>query len=523
MKLRNFTWRPSSDGLILFSLTGGAIVLGLLGLGDLALRDWDEGYYGTVARDIVQRDNWLFPTYLGEPFLLKPPLILWLLALAYRGGGIDEFSSRWPCAILSALAVPLLYGVGREIFSSPAPARYSSLTYLTLLPVARHGRLAMIDGTIDSLLLLAIWAGLRSRKSPPWAIGVGVSLGAIALAKGVIVLALGAILLIFWVWDRQGKISCNPYLWLGLIIGMSPVLAWYGIQIAHYGSEFIDTHFKSQGFDRLATSVEGNRGSPVYYLFEILKYSAPWLFFLPSGMGLAWQNRRETSGKLILSFFTLYLLLISLMGTKLPWYVMPVYPFFALAVGMALAQLQAACRPYPKYIALLLGLCAAIALVGLAYFWRRGEVILVGMAGVLAATMAIAAWLFWQRQARFIAVTVGGLYLSLALFFLSSEWIWELNESFAVKPVGQLVRSQVPPQIKVYISFPYGRPSLDFYSGRRVMEADISRLQELSTRPNYFLLDAPALAALSLPPHRILGKAGDFTLIQTQPKPGSPS
>ena len=60
----------------------------LVNLGGVAIRDWDEGYYATVARDMYSGGNWLYPTYLGEPFLLKPPLLFWLIAISYHLGGV---------------------------------------------------------------------------------------------------------------------------------------------------------------------------------------------------------------------------------------------------------------------------------------------------------------------------------------------------------------------------------------------------------------------------------------------------
>ena len=133
-----------------------ALFIWLIRLGDLPLRDWDEGYYATVARSMFQSGDWLYLKYHNQPFLLKPPLIIWLINFSYHLGGINEFTTRLPCALLTAAGVPLLYLVGRNIFYTQLPAVFSSLVYLTLLPVLRHGRLAMIDGMINTFLIFCI-------------------------------------------------------------------------------------------------------------------------------------------------------------------------------------------------------------------------------------------------------------------------------------------------------------------------------------------------------------------------------
>jgi 4-amino-4-deoxy-L-arabinose transferase-like glycosyltransferase len=517
MKKLSLALLHNQDLQILLILAGLAIALGTVGLGNVPLRDFDEGYYATVAQDMLRQGNWLFPTYQGQPFWLKPPLIMWLMEMSYWGLGISEFSSRLPTALLSALAVPLIYAVGREIFAHRSTALYGSLVYLTLLPMMRHGRLAMLDGMINSFLLFSLWCSLRSRTAPRWAMGIGIGLGLIALAKGVLALAFVAILGVFLGWEGGWKRLCNPSLLWGMLLGFLPITVWYGLQISQYGQEFIDIHFKAQSIDRISSSVEGNRGNIAFYWAELGKYTVPWLFFFPQGIGLAFKNRRETWGKLILSFTVLYFTLISAMGTKLPWYIIPFYPFFALAVGFYLDRLRQSSQPYPKYLAFLLGLCGLIGLGGAVYFGSQGQILLAVMALVLAVTMAMTVGLLRYRNAKFIATMFVGLYLMLGLFFLSPLWNWEVNENFAVKPVGALLRSQTPLGTIIYTSFAYGRPSLDFYSDRQVIEADRSRLKELSQKTNYLLLEPAAIEHLSLPSYRILGKAGDFTLVLTQP------
>ncbi|XTZ11966.1 MAG: ArnT family glycosyltransferase [cyanobacterium endosymbiont of Rhopalodia inflata] len=182
-------------------LSLSALILYLIGLGNLPLRDWDEGYYGTVAKDIYKSGNWLYMTYHNEPFLLKPPLIIWLINMSYLIGGISEFTTRFTCAFLTACGVPLLYLIGRNIFPSRLPAIFSTLVYLTLLPMVRHGRLAMLDGPINTFFLFSIFCLFQSFYQNFWIIGVGIGLGLIAFTKGTLVIALGGILGIFCIFN----------------------------------------------------------------------------------------------------------------------------------------------------------------------------------------------------------------------------------------------------------------------------------------------------------------------------------
>ncbi|BFM39051.1 glycosyltransferase family 39 protein [Synechocystis sp. LKSZ1] len=501
-------------------LTLAAFGLFLLNLGQVALRDWDEGYYATVSQDMFQQGEWLFPLYQDQPFLLKPPLLFWLIQASYHLGGIHEWTSRFPSAFLSALAVPLLYLLGRELFSQSITALFSALVYLTLLPAVRLGRLAMFDGMINTFLVGALWCLLKGFQKPPWLLGVGLGLGLIALSKGVLALVFASLMLLFILWEKQGHILGRWELWLGLLLGFSPILLWYGLQIQTYGQEFIQVHFQAQTIDRLATAVEGNSGPPWFYLVEIAKYSAPWLFFALPGLYWALQKRRERWAKVVFIFGLGFGGIISSMSTKLPWYVLPVYPSFALATGYYLTQLWQSPKAYPKFLGALLSLATALVLVALVYFtWLDFQPWLIGLSLTLTLSLALASTLFLRSQRQAIPVLIGGLYLTLAVLMASPLWNWELNEAFAVKPVAALIAQFTPQKTTIYTSFAYSRPSLDFYSDRLVLAVSRERLRELAQSPHYFLLDDAALEELSLPSAQSLGRSGNFTLIKSASPP----
>jgi 4-amino-4-deoxy-L-arabinose transferase-like glycosyltransferase len=503
----------------LIVLTLSAFFLWFIDLGSVALRDWDEGYYATVSQDMFNRNTWLYPTYQGQPFLLKPPLLFWLIHLSYSLFGISEWTSRLPSAFLAACGVPLLYLIGRELFVNHSAAIFSAGVYLTLLPAVRLGRLAMLDGMINTFFLLAILSLLKGKKSPYWLMGIGIGLGLITLTKGILVLALGAILLVFILLDGRWKVLLNPYLWIGFVLGFIPVFLWYGLQIQHYGETFIQVHFQSQSFDRLSTAVEGNTGPIWFYLIDLLKYSCPWFFFFVPGLYLAVKNYQQSWAKLGLIGSILYFGTVSLMTTKLPWYLMPFYIFFALITGAYLDQLYHHPKKYPRLIFYLLCLCAIVTLGGVIYFtFFQPKLSLVLITLIISSTFILTAIQFWKNQPNFIPTLMIGIYFTLTFLVISPLWLWELNEAFPVKPVAQFIKQFTPSNTTIYTSFAYSRTSLDFYSDRHILAVDHSKLEELKPKPNYFLLDKETLEKLALTNYQILGKTEEFMLIWSNPQ-----
>ncbi|MEG4391524.1 glycosyltransferase family 39 protein [Microcoleus sp. BROC3] len=540
-------WNDSfTDRLWMLAFLLAAVLIFGLNLGGVALRDWDEGIAAQVSREIWRGNlNWLYPTIGTMPYLNKPPLVHWLMGLCFAAGGVSELTARLVPAMLTAASVPLLYAIGRELFPQRSSSIFSALVYLTLLPVVRHGRLAMLDGAVLFFLLAAVWCLLRSRRDLRYALAAGIGFGLICLTKGVMLgLLLGAIGFFFLVWDTP-RLLTSGYLWGGLAIGTFPVAAWYFAQWLHYGQDFINANLVSQSFRRIWEPVGNHKGPPWYYLLEILESAWPWQLFYLQGLYFSWENRNFPGPKLVLVWTGVYLLAISVMNTKLPWYVLPLYPAFALAVGSYLAEVweqlsvpsepvkdeaeehfdAISFLPHPAILAIL----AVVAVAGFLYF---GSGLPLGgrnlspqrdlqlMLMFVALTMTLAAVLLHRKDRQFILVLIWGTYLTLLVLVASDNWVWELAEDYPVKPIAEIVRTGTPAGQEVFTSHRLPRPSLNFYSNRQVIVADGPTLKQkwqTLDRP-YFLLEKPVLKHLDLPNAEIVKTADDWVLVTKKSK-----
>ncbi len=494
------TWQVDGLWMVLFGLLAAGLFLSHLG--GLALRDWDEGIAAQVARQIwrgwemgTQPWAWLFPQYVdGSPYVNKPPLMHWLMAVSYGLFGINEWSSRLPGALLTALSVPLFYWMSREVFYDRAPSVLATGVYLTSIPLVRLGRLAMLDGGMMFWMVVMWGALLRSRRDQRWLLLWGMAIGMMCLTKGLMGVLIAGLGVVFLIWDTP-RLVVAPYLWCGLWLGLCPTLAWYGAQYWRYGLMFLQQHFLDQSIDRLWKPVERN-GQPVwYYAVELLKYGAPWLLFWPLGAKRVWQGRELSLGKLVMVWGGGYGLVISLMGTKLPWYGLPLFGPLALMAGEALALLWH--RSYPE---------KQPWRVWGSIFWVIGSIAFVGSVAIgpgmfgyrvlgvdssvswvllaLGGSFGVAGILATARDRMMIPVLIWGMYVSLGLLVTIGPWVWELGEDYPVKPVAELVRRHTPTGIGIYTTHPVTRPSLDFYADRRV-----ARLEESKTPDQYLKSD----------------------------------
>jgi 4-amino-4-deoxy-L-arabinose transferase-like glycosyltransferase len=510
------------DWLWLLLLLLAAVILFCINLGGLPLHDWEEGTVARIAREIWQSPagslRWLYPTLGGEPFYNQPPLMHWLITWAYSLGGVSEFTTRLPSAILTAASVPLLYCIGREIFRQRWAAVYSALIYLTMLPVVRQGRLAMLDGAVVSFLMIMMLCVLRSRRDLRYCLGVGISFGLICLTKGMMAGLLGAIALVFLYWDTPRLLTCY-YFWIAILLGCLPVAGWYAAQFWRYGYQFVSTDQVQPALTHLAPIAHHKPEAPWFYLLEIGKWTWPWLVFVPHTIRFIWENRNLSWAKLIIVWLGVYLLLISLVQTKLPWYIFPIYPSLALALGCQLAETENSplFSAYPRAWVTSLATLAVAASASSIYFswgtvWKTELQVIFA---AVALTMTLAAILAERNDGQFLTILVWGSYISLLLLMKSNYWVWELGTAYPVKPVAAMIeRANLDTKV-IYTSFPYHRSSLDFYSDRTIIPASTGELQyywQYNRKP-YFLINASALQELKLGSIQVIAQAEGWQLI----------
>ncbi|MCB9655546.1 MAG: glycosyltransferase family 39 protein [Deltaproteobacteria bacterium] len=96
-------------------------------LGSLGLWDPWETHYGEVAREMIARDDYLYPHWESAYFFSKPALTLWLIAfgLTISGaegappneplGALTEWGVRLPFAMIAIFTLWAVYRIGRQI------------------------------------------------------------------------------------------------------------------------------------------------------------------------------------------------------------------------------------------------------------------------------------------------------------------------------------------------------------------------------------------------------------------------
>ena len=318
-------------------------------LGAAVLFEPDEGRNAEKAREILVLRDWLTPHENFHPVLDKPMFFYWLIALAYKCFGVSEWAARLPSA-LAALGTLVLVFRFAQVPWGRWTALWSVLILLTSIEFFILARVVILDMTLTFFMTLALCAFFETVHSDNprgrrlWGAAMYLSLGAATLIKGLIgVVVPGMVIFVYLMLTSRYSALKRLALFPGILLFLGVVLTWYlPIEGRHPG--YLHYYLWEEHFGRFTTD-DFDRGAPWYYFIGVgFVGFLPWTLLFPLAARDQW--RRLRAGKL--DDKTLYLILwvalpfvfFSLSSSKLPHYILPIFPALALLTGAALARLS---------------------------------------------------------------------------------------------------------------------------------------------------------------------------------------
>ena len=359
-----------------------AIVAMLWRLGRGSLWDWDEAIYAQVAWELVQSGDWMTLHWSYEPWFEKPPLFMWTTALFYHLFGVDEFWSRAASAISGITLTVITYETARYVYGRQA-GLLSVAVLLSTHGFVFYSRFGTTDIMLSTLTLAAVYCYVRvTNDNPRWWFGVWLSVALAVMVKsaagliGIIAIGLTATL------NREiTKTLTSWHFKLGLLIALLIVAPWHLYMYLLHGEPFLDVYLGKHVVQRTFTALEGNEGGPFYYLTQLREQFFPWCYLAPFAMAsVLWRERIEARRNDILWVFVIVVVaVITLVETKLPWYIVPAYPALAIMIGITIKR---AVRPGHSMV------FAALAVASLLTAFAAPAVILLSFVGLAAITVA---------------------------------------------------------------------------------------------------------------------------------------
>jgi 4-amino-4-deoxy-L-arabinose transferase-like glycosyltransferase len=525
----------------LLVLLAGTIFLA--NLGGPSLWDIDEGNNAEASREMMERGDWVVPTFNFELRTDKPALLYWLQIGSYRMFGVNEAAARLPSAVAALFTVLLVYELGRLLFGAAAGLLAGVILASTVMfgAAAHFANPDALLNLFTALTLFLFWRGY-SRASGNWFIPAGLSAGFAMLAKGPVGLVLpGAVVLVFLLWERRLLVLRDWRLGLGFIAFLLVAAPWYALVGADTKGEFLRGFFLTHNFRRFGSAMENHGGPIYYYLLVLLVGFAPWSAFVgPAGWyGIRLLRSRPTeeaaayraSLRFLWCWVAVYFVFFSASGTKLPNYILPLYPPTALLTAHFLDGWRRGLIQPPPWVMrmclLILALTGVVFSAGtllasgvLPLSFMRGRFLpglqTTAILGLVLLWGAIVARSYLVRRQPTAVMTACAASASL---FLAALLAWAgpaLNTFKAPRTVAALIAAhQTEREIRIG-SYQYFQPSLVFYARHQVdpMYRDEDVLEFLeSPLAAYLVVPAPAWDELQgrvRIPYRVIGRQRDL-------------
>lgn len=333
------------------------------GLGSYSLKEPDEGRYAEIPREMVESGDYTVPRLNDVRYFEKPPLLYWAVSLSYKAFGISEWSFRFPNALAAALCVFSLFFFVRR-WADDFAAFLGSLVLLSSFGFFAMARIVTTDMVLTFWLflsLLCFYGYYRERSSPSlWGFYAAMALA--TLTKGPVApVLLCATIFIFLFMERDLAFLKEMKLIRGFALYCIIAAPWFVI-ISIREKEFFDFFFVDQHFLRFI-STKHKRSGPIYYFLPVIFGGMlPWSLFIPRAFARAWKR---SDYRLFVIWSALVFIFFSLSGSKLPPYVLPVFPALSLLIGALFHENRESpfTRPWET-----VGNCIIMAVFALAVF-----------------------------------------------------------------------------------------------------------------------------------------------------------
>jgi len=372
------TNRTRADSLL---LAGFCAFLFFYGLGQFGVIGADEPRYAQVAREMLERRDWITPVLGGEPWLEKPPLYYWQAMVAYKLFGVSDWAARLPSALDATFLVLAVYFFLRHFRCGlEVDGALVSASCAGIIGYARAASMDMALAAAFTIGMLGWWAWRESGKRIYLALFYGF-MGLGVLAKGPVATFLAFLVIALYSATIRDLRLILKILWLpGIFLFCVIALPWYfAVQIRNptFFHEFIVEHNLARFSKNLYHHTE-----PIWYYLPVTALALiPWTVFGTKALVQAvrswWEKRKSpeihaTDFEYQFSMFVscwliVPLIFFSISKSKLPGYILPALPAGALLLTdylrQRLEQKESQNGSVAKSLAVLHGLLAAAPII----------------------------------------------------------------------------------------------------------------------------------------------------------------
>lgn len=471
---RGLAWSATVGWVALF--VGVALLVWFGTLGVRHLVGPDEGRYAEISREMFATGDWVTIRYNALKYFEKPPFHMWVTAVSYATFGLGEWQARLTVALAGFLGIGMSMLATWRWFGARAAA-FAGLALLAapMWSVAAHFNtldmtLAGVMACVLACMLIAQHPSMTPAGRRGWMLACWAAMGAAILTKGLVGIALpGLVLVVYTLVTRDWGLWRRLHLPAGVVVMLAVAAPWFYL-VSERNPEFLKFFFIHEHWQRYTSNVHSRGGPIIYFVPLILGGFLPWVGIFPR----LWQAMRAPTatqasaaatavpasrfrpalmaGIWAIAIFVFF----SLSRSKLPGYIVPVFPALGILAGVALDRLDARAWGRQLMGMAIVAACGLLASPVVATlnanhtpnsFYRAYAIWVAAAFVVMLLGIAAARLLLRRGVLPSVAVYAMGMYLGFTVALLGHETVGGPASGADLAPQ---IQQRLTPGMKLY-------------------------------------------------------------------------
>jgi len=504
-----------------------------IGLGSYGLAETSEARYAEISREMVTSGDYLHPTLLGIKHYHKPPLTYYITSLGYKIFGINEFGGRFFLGIALILQIFLVYKIADILLNDQQKAYSAALIYSTFPVVLIAARNLTTDAYLVTIVLWSIFLWLQFKKHNKliFLYTFFVAMGLAFLNKGPVGFIPALIFIACYKYYKKEKVNFSIHIFLGILFMLGISGSWF-IEIMLNDAKVWDYLIHEQIVNRATNAEQFHRTQPLWYYFALAPaLGLPWLLFIinmfAKNANTYWR-KADILNIMMLTSGILFIL-FSLFSSKLILYILPVFPFLAIAGAMLLVevnqvQLKWFTRSYYFLYIFLIIVLLAIPFIPIIQLNLLINISLL----ILTLGIAVFYWKFSKQGVASNLLELGIGFICVLMLFHTAFAAKNPATVNSIKEIAAFIQKEKENNLNSLLVYDYLLPSASFYLDTDVItirNSNYNTLRETQFEDNLEyqnnLLDINTAEGLKKLKSSILKKDQVFIELNKNPLPDS--
>jgi 4-amino-4-deoxy-L-arabinose transferase-like glycosyltransferase len=229
----------------------------------------------------------------------------------------------------------------------------AAVILLTCYHFLSFSRFGTMDVMLTLFTYLALHAYLRlNNENQKWWYLVWIPCALALMVKGAGGIIASAAIVLALIFDKRFSAAIQSrHFWQGVLLALLIIAPWHILMYVWYGRFFIDEYIGYHVISRSTRTLEGHASGYFYYVGKLVDGFFPWCLLVPFAVfsDIRKRLRGQSLSWILLLLSGLVFGIYTVIPTRRPWYIVPLYPAFSILIAAFAVSLYQSYHSRPMY------------------------------------------------------------------------------------------------------------------------------------------------------------------------------